>query len=351
MPPASVPVSRPYTFSAVFCVREDTCFNDAIRIATLPEMPMSDRPTTSHEHADDNYHEANHEGPIKTVKQLIVAVLLAFIVPIAVIVLLVSYVSAQNKPAAGSDRLGEAGTAERLAPVGTVAIKDASDTSALKNGEQVYAAQCSACHAAGVANAPKLGDEAAWAPRIKQGYEVLLTAALKGKGVMAAQAGGDFSDLEIGRAVVHMANAGGAKFDEPKAAAAPSADAASAAPAANAAAASAAPAPPAAADVAAKLAAATQAATAPPAATAATADAAPPALYGQACQVCHASGVALAPKLGDKAAWAPRVTLGIDKLTQSVVAGKGVMPPKGGAATASEADIKAVVAYMLESVK
>ena len=70
--------------------------------------------------------------------------------------------------------------------------------------------------AAGVAGAPKFGDAAAWAPRIATGYEALLTSALKGKGAMGAQAGGAFSDIEIGRAVVHMANAGGAKFSEPK---------------------------------------------------------------------------------------------------------------------------------------
>jgi cytochrome c5 len=68
-----------------------------------------------------------------------------------------------------------------------------------------------------VAGAPKLADAAAWSPRIKAGYEALLTSALKGKGAMAAQGGGEHSDLEIGRAVVYMANQGGASFAEPKA--------------------------------------------------------------------------------------------------------------------------------------
>jgi hypothetical protein len=66
---------------------------------------------------------------------------------------------------------------------------------------------------------------------VKTGYEALLTSALKGKGAMGAQGGGDFSDLEIGRAVVYMANQGGAKFAEPAAPAA--SGAASAASAAN----------------------------------------------------------------------------------------------------------------------
>ncbi|WP_442968243.1 c-type cytochrome, partial [Pseudorhodoferax sp.] len=69
--------------------------------------------------------------------------------------------------------------------------------------------------------APKLGDAAAWGGRIGAGLEALLASALKGKGAMGAQGGGDFSDFEISRAVVYMANQGGAKFDEPKAPAAP----------------------------------------------------------------------------------------------------------------------------------
>ena len=75
-----------------------------------------------------------------------------------------------------------------------------------------------------------------------------------------------------------------------------------------------------------------------------------PALYAQVCQVCHVAGVANAPKLGDKAAWAPRLALGIDGLTASVVKGKGAMPPKGGSA-ASDAEIKTVVTYMVGTVK
>jgi cytochrome c5 len=59
---------------------------------------------------------------------------------------------------------------------------------------------------------------AAWAPRIKTGYETLLNSAVKGKNAMGAQGGGDYETLEIGRAVVYMANASGGKFEEPKAA-------------------------------------------------------------------------------------------------------------------------------------
>ena len=85
--------------------------------------------------------------------------------------------------------------------------------------------------------------------------------------------------------------------------------------------------------------------------TAAAAAGAGKALYESACLACHAAGVAGAPKLGDKAAWEPRLAAGIDGLTASVIKGKGVMPAKGGAAQASDADIRAAVEFMVASVK
>ena len=115
-----------------------------------------------------------HEGPIKTPKQLITAVVFAFVVPVLVIVLLAIYVSSDSRPAAGSNLMEREAIAARIQPIGQVQIKDASDVGTLKTGEQVFAAQCGACHTAGVAGAPKLGDATAWAPRIKLGYEVLL---------------------------------------------------------------------------------------------------------------------------------------------------------------------------------
>jgi cytochrome c5 len=94
-----------------------------------------------------------------------------------------------------------------------VEIRDANRE--MKSGETVYNAQCAACHANGVAGSPKLGDKTAWAPRIKTGFDALWNSALKGKNGMGAQGGGDFEDFEIARAVVHLANASGAKFPEP----------------------------------------------------------------------------------------------------------------------------------------
>jgi cytochrome c5 len=167
--------------------------------------------------------EESHEGVIRTPKQLIWTIILSFVLPVVIIILLVSFVALDDKPAAGSDGLGEEAVARRLQPVGAVEIRDLSSPAAMRSGEQVYNAVCTACHGIGVAGAPKTGDEAAWAPRLKTGYDALLAAVLNGKGAMPKQSGGDFADYEIARAVVFLANKGGGKFDEPKAPAAPAA--------------------------------------------------------------------------------------------------------------------------------
>ncbi len=179
--------------------------------------------------SDPQHHDAPHEGPIKTPKQLIWTVIASFVVPIAIIVLLINFVDSGNKAGAGSQAMSDEAIAQRIQPVGMVSLKDASGVTEIRTGEQVYTAQCAACHAAGLAGAPKFGDEGAWGPRIKSGLAVLVQSALNGKGAMAKQGGGEFSDFEIGRAVVFMSNKGGAKFDEPK----PPAAAASAASAAK----------------------------------------------------------------------------------------------------------------------
>ena len=173
-------------------------------------------------------HEENHEGPIKTPKQLVGAVVASFVIPIVVIIMLANFVNIGGKTGAGSDGMTEDAVGRRIQPVGRIEIKDAANPGVLKTGEQVVQAQCAACHVSGAAGAPKIGDDAAWGPRIKTGYDALLLSALKGKNAMGAQGGGDYNDTEIGRAVVYMTNKSGAKFDEPKApaAAASAADAA-----------------------------------------------------------------------------------------------------------------------------
>ncbi len=183
---------------------------------------MSDTPPTAQDRAahDAGEHDLPHEGPIKTPKQLIATVVASFVIPIIVIILLVNYVDMGARTASGSTGLEAEAVAQRLQPIGAVTVRDASAPAVLRTGEQVFTGQCSACHTSGAAGAPKVGDAAAWGPRIKTGYEALLNSALKGKNAMGAQGGGEYNDIEIGRAVVYLANQGGAKFEEPKAPAA-----------------------------------------------------------------------------------------------------------------------------------
>ena len=268
--------------------------------------------------------DEDHTGPIKTPQQLLMASALFFVLPIFIIIGLVYYVTSANKTAPGAVDTEKA-VALRIQKVGSVEIRDANRE--LKSGEAVYKAQCTTCHAAGLAGSPKTGDTAAWAPRIKTGYDALFASALKGKGAMGAQGGGDYDDIEIGRAVVYLTSAAGGKFAMPLAPTTP----ATAVVAAPMAAAAPMPAPAAAIKV---VAAANNG----------------EALYKQVCSACHAQSVAGSPKFGDKAAWAPRIKTGLDALTASVIKGKGAMPPKGGSA-ATDADIRATVEYMVGAAK
>jgi cytochrome c5 len=92
----------------------------------------------------------------------------------------------------------------------------------------------------------------------------------------------------------------------------------------------------------------------PPAAAAAPAKAGAgsgKATFDAVCNVCHGAGVAGAPKLGDKAAWAPRIKQGMDALHANAIKGKGAMPPKGGNPSLSDADVAAAVDYMVSAAK
>ena len=276
----------------------------------------------------------SHSSFIKTPQQLIVVVLLAFLVPIIGIILVVTLVL--SRPSAEPGAMTPESVAARIQPVGRVEFGAGGGAAAgARSGEEIVKAVCTACHQAGVANAPKLGDRAQWAPRIKQGLNALVASVVKGKGAMPPKAGDpSLTDEEIARAVVLMANEAGAKF---KAAAAPK-------PAATAAAQSA-PAVP--------QAAAQPAPTATPPAQAAAQPAAADgkAVYNQTCIACHMQSVAGSPKLGDKAAWAPRIKTGMDSLVQSVLKGKGAMPPKGGNASLNEAQVRAAVEFMVSQSK
>ncbi|MDY7573152.1 c-type cytochrome [Actimicrobium sp. CCI2.3] len=280
-----------------------------------------------------------HSSGIKTPKQLIAAVVAGFIVPIIGIVLLVQYVSNANKVGDGSEALTPQAISARIRPVADegFTFKDVNAIKVLQSGEAVYKGACMACHAAGVAGAPKVGDTAAWSARIAQGYDTLVTHAVNGiRGMPAKGGNADLDNIEVARAVAYMANQAGATFkepDAPAAAATPTADAAAPAPAAMAAPA------------------ATPATPAEPVKLAADTG---KKIYDSVCMACHAAGIAGSPKFGDKLAWAERIKQGPAVLHEHAIKGyqgkAGMMPAKGGS-SASDDEVKAAVDYMIAAAK
>lgn len=186
------------------------------------------------------------------------------------------------------------------------------------DGKSVFEGNCIACHGSGVAGAPKLGDAAAWAPRIKTGTAALHQSALKGKGGMPAKGGNPkLSDADVKAAVDFMvAQAGG----KPEKAAEKPAEKAADKPAAK---------------------------PAEKPAAAAAGGGEGKDVFDKACVACHGSGVAGAPKVGDAAAWGPRIKGGVANLYQSALKGKNAMPAKGGNPGLSDAQVKSAVDYMV----
>jgi cytochrome c5 len=131
-----------------------------------------------------------------------------------VFVLAVSAFAMGGRPAGDEEAVSK-----RIAPVSRVEMAAAAGAAAggSRSGEQIYKAVCGACHEAGVANAPKLGDKAAWAPRIALGLDGLMKSAIAGKNAMPPRGASDANDVELARTIVYMANKSGASFKEPAA--------------------------------------------------------------------------------------------------------------------------------------
>jgi cytochrome c5 len=277
-----------------------------------------------------------HSSPIKSPRQLIIVVVLAFVVPIVVIVLLTQLVTGGWQGAHEDDKQ----ILSRIQAVGNVVIGEPSAPKGNLTGDAVYGQVCKTCHDAGLAGAPKIGDKGAWAPRIAQTQPSVTQHAIAGfqgkTGVMPPKGGNaDLTDTEVGRAVVYMANQVGANWKEPAAPAVPSAATGGSPPPAV-----------------------SPSAPTPPAAPATAAAAAKPdgkKVYDATCVVCHGAGIAGAPKFGDKSAWTTRIAEGNDTLYAHAIQGfqgkGGVMPPKGGNTTLADADVKAAVDYMVSSAK
>jgi cytochrome c5 len=189
---------------------------------------------SSESHQEDQVegHIEEHGTLIKTPKQLIVTIVLSFIIPVVVLILLASWVTSGTKTSAGSGTLGAEATTLRIAPVARIEITEGGSPVApmvvasapvvvavaevqsgpvtdgptdMVKGEQIYKQACMACHAVGVAGAPKSGDKAAWGPALATGMDTMVANAIKGKGVMPARGGlASASDKDISDAVHYM---------------------------------------------------------------------------------------------------------------------------------------------------
>jgi cytochrome c5 len=207
----------------------------------------------------------------------------------------------------GSPKADDDAVGARIQPVARLEMAPLPSKAAVtRTGEEMYKAVCFACHAPGAAipTSPKLGDKAAWAPRIGVGLDVLTKSAITGKNAMPPKGGAtDASELEIARAIVYMTSKSGANFKEPTAGA--------------------------------KI---------------ASNDRTPEEIAKGACLKCHETGEQGAPKLADQAAWSQRASKGLDAITKTVIRGHGNMPARGGVADLTDTELKSVIAYMLKRV-
>jgi len=255
-----------------------------------------------------------------TRQEFIIAVLAGLIAPLLAIFLIVQLVlgiQEEHKPDTTSEAAQNA-TLARIKPFAQLAAIDASAPKVERSGKEIYDATCVACHGSGALGAPRFENKADWGPRIAQGYDTLIKNATAGIRQMPPRGGADLTDTELASAVAYMANAAGASFKAPAAAAAPEATAAT-----------------------------PEAAAAPAAMAAVKPDPAKgKKIYQATCALCHAAGMAGAPKVGDMAAWGPRVAQGYATLYNHAITGIRGMPPKGGNPSLSEADIANAVGYM-----
>lgn len=219
----------------------------------------------------------------------------------------------------------------RIKPAGSITMGDGVPVG-MRTGEKIFQKVCAQCHAAdsSVANAPKITNNAEWAPRIAQGFDTLFDHALNGFNAMPAK-GGDTSltDDELKRAIAHMTNQSGGKFDAPPVSAAASGAASSASAAA----------PSAGSDAAAPT-------------TAGGGDDVGKKVFDSSCMACHSATSAIpnVPRITKNDEWAPRIKKGKETLFKHAIEGfndKGVMPPKGGNAGLSDDEVKAAVTYMV----
>jgi cytochrome c5 len=168
-----------------------------------------------------------------------------------------------------------------------------------RSGKEVVEAVCAGCHATGAQGAPKIGDVQAWSKRASQGLTALTEHAIKGIRQMPAHGGNpNVTDFEIERAVTYMVNQSGGSWAEPIDKSAPRAERTG------------------------------------------------EQVVQAQCARCHRTGEGGAPKIGDRAAWTPRLQQGINVAVRSAISGHGGMPARGGLADLTDAEIRSAVVYM-----
>jgi cytochrome c5 len=169
-------------------------------------------------------------------------------------------------------------------------------------GVDIFDAACAACHIKGEDGAPRIGDRAAWSKRAAQGLAGLTRNALEGVRSMPAHGGDTTLDhLEFQRAIAYIVNESGGSLAEPAG---------------------------------------------PRQASGARSGA---QIVQAHCALCHATGFDGAPRIGDRAAWLPRTTLGIDRLVHTAIRGHRAMPPRGAQANLTDAELRSAVIYMVSS--
>lgn len=169
----------------------------------------------------------------------------------------------------------------------------------VQSGKDVVDAVCAACHATGADGAPKIGDREAWRKRAAQGLTSLTREALEGIRKMPPHGGNPgLTDFDIQRAVTYMVNQSGGRWKEPI-------DKSS-----------------------------------PPARRSAE------QIVRTQCAQCHQSGSGGAPRIGDRAAWIPRLKPGFETLVRSAINGHGGMPARGGMADLTDPELRSAITYM-----
>jgi cytochrome c5 len=167
-------------------------------------------------------------------------------------------------------------------------------------GKEVVDASCVNCHGTGVKGAPRIGDNKAWAKLEARGLTSLQASAIKGIREMPPHGGNPgFSDAEVGRAITYMVNRSGGHWKEPISR------------------------------------------------TARELQRSGEQIVRERCSECHAAGKGGAPRIGDQAAWIPRVKDGLDVAVRSAINGHGAMPPRGGMADLTDTEVRNAIVYMM----